>query len=541
VKNVKDKISDDKKWIIYVHINKINGKKYFGQTKTTIDKRAGKEGRLYCKCPYFYNAIQKYGWDGFEHIVLIDNIPSREIANAYEKYYIYLYNTTDSEYGYNLDDGGQTSTVCKIPVHKYDLNGMYIKSYDSITEASIENECQRSKISSCCIGNRKSCGGFMWSYKKEDCLKPYEKNDKSGTYVYQYDEDGNFIDSYISVESLKRILNIDFKSELAFDRDTLYHGYIWSTEFYEELEPLYYTSNSYVHMYDLSGNYIRWFRNSKEASFYLFNDEYKFFQIDKCCRGDCESAYGYLWRKGYKEKMFPYDKKKRKTNSKTVYMYDKEYNLIKIFNNTKLAAEYINCSVKVIWNLCNGATSQRDNFILSYFNENEILTKQYSKGYDLPKAVYHYDVDFNLIETFKDYTSAAKAIGCSRKSISRYCKNKVCTNIEFGFFSTEKITKDNRFFVNKKEGADRKSKSLPMRPQTVGNSRRRDKKDPIEACQGPRRPGDLASPFLFPRRHRPRKGSPSPRRGSPVAPAPRGRRRKAPLRQQRRLQFSSAA
>ena len=34
-----------------------SGKIYIGQTNSTLSQRAGKNGSLYSKCPYFYKAI----------------------------------------------------------------------------------------------------------------------------------------------------------------------------------------------------------------------------------------------------------------------------------------------------------------------------------------------------------------------------------------------------------------------------------------------------------------------------------------------------
>ena len=72
---------------IYIHKNKINGKVYIGQTYTSLRTRFGKNGIKYKGCPIFYNAIQKYGWDNFEHEILEENIPNAEISNEREKYY----------------------------------------------------------------------------------------------------------------------------------------------------------------------------------------------------------------------------------------------------------------------------------------------------------------------------------------------------------------------------------------------------------------------------------------------------------------------
>lgn len=88
---------------IYMHINKINNKKYIGQTKLKPKDRWGKNGNGY-KNQYFYNAIQKYGWNNFEHLILEDNLTEKEV-NIKEKYWIKFYNTIVPN-GYNISPGG---------------------------------------------------------------------------------------------------------------------------------------------------------------------------------------------------------------------------------------------------------------------------------------------------------------------------------------------------------------------------------------------------------------------------------------------------
>lgn len=53
-------------YTVYVHVNKINGKMYVGITSQTVEQR-WRQGKGYKHCVFFYRAIEKYGWDGFEH------------------------------------------------------------------------------------------------------------------------------------------------------------------------------------------------------------------------------------------------------------------------------------------------------------------------------------------------------------------------------------------------------------------------------------------------------------------------------------------
>jgi hypothetical protein len=50
-------------------------------------------------------------------------------------------------------------------VIKLTFNNVIVDEYCSLTEASLKNQIQLSKISSCCNGKRKTAGRFKWSFK----------------------------------------------------------------------------------------------------------------------------------------------------------------------------------------------------------------------------------------------------------------------------------------------------------------------------------------------------------------------------------------
>lgn len=99
-------------YTVYQHKNKINGKIYFGITGRKPEERWGNNGSNYKSTPHFYSAIQKYGWDNFEHNILYKNLTEGEACNI-EQILIKKYHTQDREYGYNILEGGQASQLPK--------------------------------------------------------------------------------------------------------------------------------------------------------------------------------------------------------------------------------------------------------------------------------------------------------------------------------------------------------------------------------------------------------------------------------------------
>lgn len=94
-----------RKYSVYIHTNKINGKRYIGITKRKPEKR-WRNGEGYKEQPHFYSAIQEYGWENFDHFIL--EVDSEELMFQLEKQYISYYKTTDRRYGYNKSLGGES-------------------------------------------------------------------------------------------------------------------------------------------------------------------------------------------------------------------------------------------------------------------------------------------------------------------------------------------------------------------------------------------------------------------------------------------------
>lgn len=210
-----------KKFIVYMHENKINHKKYIGITCQKPSQR-WRGGKGY-KNGLFKRAIDKYGWDNFNHKILYDNL-TKEDACKKEIELIKKYKTMDAKFGYNICEGGNTTIgyhhtklskekmsiskkgkyigeknpmykkhpyiygkhlseehkrkiseakkgklceytkgLCK-KIEQYSLEDKYIKTWNSIAEIERELKIKGTHISRVCRGKRKTTGGYKWKY-----------------------------------------------------------------------------------------------------------------------------------------------------------------------------------------------------------------------------------------------------------------------------------------------------------------------------------------------------------------------------------------
>lgn len=125
-------------YTVYQHKNKINGKVYIGITAQLPEKR-WRHGEGYKSSPHFYAAIQKYGWDNFEHNILFQDLTKEEACKK-EQELIAKYNAMDRNYGYNSTSGG---------------------------DAFVMNEETKQKISQSMMGNKNGLGHPCSEEKKK--------------------------------------------------------------------------------------------------------------------------------------------------------------------------------------------------------------------------------------------------------------------------------------------------------------------------------------------------------------------------------------
>lgn len=97
---------EENNYKVYMHVNKINDKKYVGITRRKPKDR-WLHGNGYRRSWHFQNAIQKYGWDNFDHYILYIGLTKQE-AEDKERELISYFDSANRDKGYNIELGGNS-------------------------------------------------------------------------------------------------------------------------------------------------------------------------------------------------------------------------------------------------------------------------------------------------------------------------------------------------------------------------------------------------------------------------------------------------
>lgn len=184
---------EGKNCTVYLHINPKNRKVYVGITNQNVYKR-WKNGHGYVKCKKFYNAILRYGWDNFKHIIFCNTDKGK--ALLLEKILVKHYK--NKNLSYNITDGGEDSIPSMIGKHHTD------GAKKKISEAG-KRPCSIEKKIKISIANSGSNNGMFG--------KPMPINTKEAIIaaiskpVLQLDLDNNIINRFSSASEAERCLN----------------------------------------------------------------------------------------------------------------------------------------------------------------------------------------------------------------------------------------------------------------------------------------------------------------------------------------------
>ena len=199
---------------VYVHISP-NDKYYVGITSMSVIRRWN-NGRGYIKNKYFYRAIQKYGWDNFQHEVIAEHL-TREEACKFEIVLIKALKSNCSKYGYNLSSGGEHGGTGR------DVSEETRRKIGDASRGRHLSEETKRKISEIKKGHpvsdesrRLMSQNRSGIYHTEETKRKISESKKGqgAIPILQFDLDGNFIKKWNSAFEATKELGFKSKSSI---------------------------------------------------------------------------------------------------------------------------------------------------------------------------------------------------------------------------------------------------------------------------------------------------------------------------------------
>lgn len=184
-----------------------SGKKYIGQTRTTLKHRAGVNGKSYQGCSAFNNAIKKYGWENFQ-VEILEEVPL-DVIDETEVNYILDYNTVDPKFGYNImqERCKYMATLRHVPVYSYDeFTGEFLEGYSSIADAERAMNVHAGSIRRTLNQLNHHVKQRVWMTEKFERVKVVPKNvQATSKKVYMYDgKTGQYLQEFDSLRAAAR-------------------------------------------------------------------------------------------------------------------------------------------------------------------------------------------------------------------------------------------------------------------------------------------------------------------------------------------------
>ena len=441
---------EERKWCVYKHTSPSN-KVYIGITCQKTENRWRKNGQGYKSCVVFYNAIQKYGWDNFQHEILEDNLTQNEACDLEIKY-IKKYNSQVPN-GYNVDKGGYSGSVFEKPIYMISTEGLIKKEFESISKASFYLKCDPSSISHSLL-NGTACKKYLFAYKDEidNGIKKIENiiSEYRGytIVVYQYDfKTHKFISKYNSLTEASICTNTRRTSISAClsGRCKSANGYIWSAKKIIDFSKYEHISRKKrknkkenkklkpICKYDLKWNLVGKYKSISEASMEFIGKNHSS-TISAALKNPNKTAYGFKWlneseeykAKEYRNQIFKeceYDSI-LKENSIPVCQYSLEGEFINKYISFASASKQTGILVTTIRRVAMQDKHQHAGGYMWRIDGDKEPIIYYGNGYTQRKAVIQLSKDKKFIAKYDSINDAARKNKLRQSNISACLRNK---------------------------------------------------------------------------------------------------------------------
>ena len=197
-----------KKYVLYEHVAP-DGRVYIGITSRKNPKSRWQNGTGYSRNTYFTRAIKKYGWDNFKHIILKTDL-SEEEAKKLEIEYISKFKSNQRKYGFNISSGGESKSGTVISEYQKQRirEGTKNRVFTDNGRKKLSENAKKQWSDPSHVKHLKEINTGEKNPMYGRKLTDIEKKRHGAKTVVQYDMEGNFIESYISIHKASECTNI---------------------------------------------------------------------------------------------------------------------------------------------------------------------------------------------------------------------------------------------------------------------------------------------------------------------------------------------
>ena len=361
---------------IYKIENNITHQVYIGQSvdikqRWIAHKAPGVRSNPNSESYYYklYTAMREYGLENFTFTVIEEC--NKEDLNAREIYWIKYYDSYVN--GYNMTLGGNYSTNSSniSKVYQYNLDGTFIKEYNSVREAAEQINGSIGNLYTALSRNTMAYN-YQWSYLKLNKLKPYTTN---AIPVIAFSTDtGERIQLYTSLSEAIFYTGDSF-AIIKKSCDTHHHSGKYQWRYWIEdpnllkIPPYKWDNKIAVDQYDLNGVYLNTYSSLEEASLITHINANN---LSSCCHQRQKSCGGYLWVYHNEPAPKPYQDNRIKhttsSNRRKIAQFTKNDEFIEIYTSAHEAARAIDkpkCA-NHITECCQGKRKTCEGYIWKY-------------------------------------------------------------------------------------------------------------------------------------------------------------------------------
>ena len=334
-----------------------------------------------------------------------------------------------------IQDKSESPTAVKIL--QYDLNGNFIREFNSVEEASEISKTNKTSIVLCMQHKHEQANNYVWRYKENDIpLHIDVPTIKRATRapVLMYDINKNLIKEFSSMKQASEEMGLSISriSQCVRGKTKSCGGYIWRYKDYsiipidECLRNLPFPTKMFhsrvrVLQYNLGGQFIKEYGSMAEAS---RATGINLPHIAQCTYGERDSAGNYMWKIKEGEEIAlqikPY--KQRPKRAKPVLQYDIQGNLVHEYQTIEDAMHANNISRGTIMKClqdpkksyagCVWRNKSKGEDTLQNIDVSEVVFDSCQNA-----VVQKCDLEGNLIQEYPSISAASKDSGVSRTHI----------------------------------------------------------------------------------------------------------------------------